>query len=118
MDDRYNVEITDTIDSVAYNTENKMLILWLVDGMDWSDEAMHLTLLKKKLNSYLYYVDTGQYEESYPDTERIELRICFRCECPELCMIMLDAVRNVLEGLFENSALIIEFGDECISEYL
>ena len=46
MDTELNVEKTDQIDSVAYNKRQKMLILQLNDGMDWSDKERHIKLLK------------------------------------------------------------------------
>ncbi len=60
---KLNVENTDTIDGLAYEQETSSLILLLADGMDWSDMNRHLLLLQEKLNNYIWYIDSKQYEE-------------------------------------------------------
>ena len=110
MNNKYNIENTDTIDGLAYNEKTKMLILQLADGMEWSDVAGHFELLRQKLNTYLWYIDSKQYEEKYPDVDRIELRISFLFKEPDDCLKMFDKVGEVLSGIFENSALIVERG--------
>ncbi|MBQ8966710.1 DUF6572 domain-containing protein [Ruminococcus sp.] len=105
-----NIEKTDSIDSVAYDADKKMLAVMLVDGMDWEDEEIHLQLLKDKLNNYLLYIDTRQFDEKYPDTQRIELRAAFLYELPERAMFMVRRAGEVLETLFENSILVVDIG--------
>lgn len=64
-DEKLNIENTDTIDGMAYEQDTSSLILLLADGMDWSDINRHLLLLQEKLNTYIWYIDSGQYEEKY-----------------------------------------------------
>ncbi|MCR5539767.1 MAG: hypothetical protein K6F71_02860 [Ruminococcus sp.] len=111
MDNKYNIENTDTIDGLAYNEPTKMLILQLADGMDWSDMNRHFELLRQKLNTYLWYIDSKQYEEKYPDVDRIELRVNLLFKEPDACMALFEKVGEVLRGLFENSALVVERGE-------
>lgn len=110
MDNYYNIENTDTIDGLAYKEQTKMLILQLADGMDWSDAAGHFELLRQKLNTYLWYIDSKQYEEKYPDVERVELRVSFMFKEPDACLKMYEKTSEVLSRIFENSALIVERG--------
>lgn len=63
-DEKLNIENTDTIDGMAYEQDTSSLILLLADGMDWSDINRHLLLLQEKLNTYIWYIDSGQYEEN------------------------------------------------------
>ena len=110
MDKYYNIENIDTIDGLAYKEQTKMLILQLADGMDWSDAAGHFELLRQKLNTYLWYIDSKQYEEKYPDVERVELRVSFMFKEPDACLKMYEKTSEVLSRIFENSALIVERG--------
>lgn len=66
-DDKFNIEKTDTIDGLAYEQDTSSLLLLLTDGMDWSDMNRHLLLLQDKLNTYIWYIDSGQYKEKYHD---------------------------------------------------
>lgn len=98
MDDKaekLNVENTDTIDGVAYEQATSSLILLLADGMDWSDTNRHLLLLQEKLNNYIWYIDSEQYKEKYPNVKRIELRVNFLFEEPEICHKLLERAKQV-----------------------
>ena len=69
-DEEFNIEKTDTIDNLAYEQETSSLILLLTDGMDWTDTNRHLLLLKEKLNTYIWYIDSRQYAEKYPNLKK------------------------------------------------
>lgn len=84
-DDKFNIEKTDTIDGLAYEQDTSSLLLLLTDGMDWSDMNRHLLLLQDKLNTYIWYIDSGQYKEKYPNVKSVELRVSFLFEEPEIC---------------------------------
>jgi hypothetical protein len=78
--------------------------------MDWSDMMRHLWLLQEKLNSYIWYIDSGQYEEKYSNVKRIELRVSFLFEEPELCYELLEKAKQVFMNVFENFEMIVEHG--------
>ncbi len=105
-----NVERTDAIDGLAFDKETKSLILLLADGMDWSDENRHLFLLQEKLNSYILYIDTRQFEGKYPDVEKIELRVTFLFKEPDMCGYLLSRAEAVLNDNFDNVFLTVEHG--------
>lgn len=106
-----NIENTDTIDGMAYEQDTSSLILLLADGMDWSDMNRHLLLLQDKLNTYIWYIDSGQYEEKYPNVKRIEMRVSFLFEEPKLCHRLLEKAKHVFMNVFENVEMIVENGE-------
>lgn len=106
--EKFNIENTDTIDSLAYEQETSSLILLLADGMDWSDMNRHLLLLQEKLNTYIWYIDSRQYEEKYPVVKRIELRVSFLFQEPEICHKLLERAKLVFMNAFKNVEIIVE----------
>lgn len=77
----------DLIDAVAY--ENSTLILEIYDHLDFEGEFEydHMMMLQDKLNSYIWYIDSKQYQETYleKDFEDYSIRIHFMFEMTELC---------------------------------
>ncbi len=108
--EKLNIENTDTIDGLAYEQETSGLILLLADGMDWSDMNRHLLLLQEKLNTYIWYIDSRQYEEKYTDVKRIEIRVSFLFQEPEICHKLLERAKLVFLNAFENLEMIVEHG--------
>lgn len=110
--EKMNIENTDTIDGLAFKEETSSLILLLADGMDWIDMNRHLQLLQDKLNTYIWYIESRQYEEKYPNVERIEVRVSFLFKEPEICHKLLDAAEQVLLNVFRNIEMIVAYGTE------
>ena len=108
--DKFNIEKTDTIDGLAYEQDTSSLLLLLTDGMDWSDMNRHLLLLQDKLNTYIWYIDSGQYKEKYPNVKSVELRVSFLFEEPEICRKLLERAKQVFVDVFENVEMIVEHG--------
>ena len=108
--EKLNIENTDTIDGLAYEQETSILILLLADGMDWSDMNRHLLLLQEKLNTYIWYIDSRQYEEKYTDVKKIEIRVSFLFQEPEICYKLLERAKLVFLNAFENLEMIVEHG--------
>ena len=70
----------DVIDSVAY--ENNQLLLQLYDHLDFDEELEkdHLLMLQDKLNTYIWYIDSKQYEDTYSQKKLTVLQSgCFLC---------------------------------------
>ena len=108
--EKLNIENTDTIDGLAYEQETSILILLLADGMDWSDMNRHLLLLQEKLNTYIWYIDSRQYEGKYTDVKKIEIRVSFLFQEPEICHKLLERAKLVFLNAFENLEMIVEHG--------
>lgn len=56
-------------------------------------------------------IDSGQYEEKYPNVRRIELRVSFLFEEPKLCHRLLEKAKHVFMNVFENVEMIVENGE-------
>lgn len=110
--EKMNIEYTDTIDGLAFKQETSSLILLLADGMDWLDINRHLLLLQDKLNTYILYIESKQYEEKYPNVERIEVHVSFLFKEPEACYMLLDKAEQVLINIFKNTEMIVTHGTE------
>ena len=56
---------TNKIDAMGISKDKRSLILMLSDHLDWENEANHLYLLQEKINAYLGFIETKQYEKIY-----------------------------------------------------
>lgn len=56
---------TETIDGMAIGKGGKELRLLINDVIDWNDEYYHLLKLQEKINSYLTFCESHQYETIY-----------------------------------------------------
>ena len=64
-----SVEQTDVVDILGIDRETGHVVLTISDHLDWSDTVEHQTILQKKLNSYLAFVESGEILEQYPDCQ-------------------------------------------------
>ena len=121
--EKLNIENTETIDSIAYEKDRKILLMLISDGMDWSDINRHMYLLQSKINSYLRYIDTKQYLEyieqvgekyrldELPKVNTIEIRIEFLFKEPQICNEFIEkVVKRKIAELFNNIAIIVQHG--------
>ncbi len=88
------IDNIDTIDSVAY--ESDKLILQLYDHLDFEDkfEYDHMVMLQDKLNTYIWYIDSKQYQNTYYGKEfsYFIINIFFMFEPTELCKKFLENI--------------------------
>ena len=121
--EKFNIEKTENIDSIAYENETEKLLMLISDGMDWSDINTHMFLLQSKINSYLRYIDTKQYleyieqvREKYglnelPKVNTIEIRIGFLFKEPQICNEFIEKVaKRKIAELFNNVEIIVQHG--------
>ena len=95
------IDNANVIDGMAVDKSKKALCLLLTDHLAWSgDHALgeydHLILLQEKINAYICYLETKQYEERYPE-EKIEtaiIEIHFASDITENCKKFLDTAQN------------------------
>jgi hypothetical protein len=64
-----SVEQTDVVDIVSIDRQSGHVVLTISDHLDWSDSIGHQTLLQKKLNRYLAFVESGEILEQYPNAK-------------------------------------------------
>lgn len=97
----------DVIDSVAY--DNDQLILQLYDHLDFDGEFEkdHLIMLQDKLNTYIWYIDSKQYKDTYPqnDFAQFVIKIFFMFEPSDLCIRFISHVNDRLS----ETGIIIEY---------
>lgn len=95
------IDNANVIDGVGIDKNGKALRLLLTDHLAWSgnntlSEYDHLILLQEKINAYICYLETKQYEEQYPE-EKIELAIIeihFAYDITENCKKFLNTAQN------------------------
>ncbi len=100
----------DVIDSVAY--ENNQLLLQLYDHLDFDEEFEkdHLLMLQDKLNTYIWYIDSKQYEDTYSQKrfDGFTIRVFFMFEPSELCIKFISHVNERLS----NTGIRVEYAVE------
>lgn len=90
------------VDATAITSDHKILILTIEDNLDWKDEDSHLRVLQEKIDAYVGFIDTKQYETRYPnmDFEEIVIEIRFKKNpIPGRCIKFLTAVNKQLVPL-------------------
>jgi len=88
-----------TIDGVGTDKENEnLLALMISDHLDWEDASGHLHMLQSKINNYLTFIETKQYESLYPGRTFTEFRfeIYFMHPIPKICVQFLEHMRAML----------------------
>jgi len=61
-----SVEQTDVVDIVSTDRWTGHVTLTISDHLDWTDSIAHQTILQRKLNAYLAFVESGEILEKYP----------------------------------------------------
>jgi len=89
------------IDAMGKSKENNELLFLITDHLDWENEHEHLVILQNKINSYLKFIESKQYADTYPqDTfDGYVLEIHFQNGMSENCLKFLDVVANQVEEL-------------------
>ncbi|MEL0628049.1 DUF6572 domain-containing protein [Psychromonas aquatilis] len=58
---------TDSIDAIGMEKEAKRVFLSIIDSLLWDDENIHLFTLQEKINTYLYFIESGELSKALPD---------------------------------------------------
>lgn len=87
---------TNKIDGAGKGKENGELMLLITDHLDWEDEYAHLEILQEKINAYLGFIESRQYEAIYPNDsfEKCVIVIHFKYGISENCSKFLNVVSN------------------------
>jgi hypothetical protein len=95
------IDNTNVIDGIAIDKNRKALCLLLIDHFAWNrnntlNEHDHLILLQEKINAYIRYLETKQFEEQYPEEEIVMaiIEIHFKYDITENCENFLNVVQN------------------------
>ncbi len=95
------IDNTNVVDAIAIDNKNRCLILLLFDYFKWDNsqnEYKHLILLQEKINAYIVYLESKQYEEFYKksDITFTIIKIHFKYEISINCEKFLQTVQNYL----------------------
>lgn len=99
-----NMAVTDenVVDGIAFDNEGKTLIMEIYDHLDFEGkfEFDHISILQDKLNTYLWYIDSRQYVDVYPDKqfENFVINVHFRYAITENCKKYIDVSNQKLSA--------------------
>ena len=95
-----SVEQTDVVDILSIDRETGHVVLTISDHLDWSDSVGHQTILQKKFNTYLAFVESGEILEQYPKSKNrpVAFRVVFRVPPDEAGRAFVARAREVIES--------------------
>ena len=70
-----SVAETDKIDAFAVDKQGKRVFLTIIDPLLWDEENVHLFALQEKINTYLYFIESGELLTSLPDSKGLDITI-------------------------------------------
>ena len=93
------IENPEVIDAIGTDTVTGEVVLMISDGLNWSNEHHHLSLLQDKINAYFGVV--GQLREAHPEAKKHGMRIDCICShpAPESTAWFAEEVRKVAAPL-------------------
>ena len=66
---------TDSIDAIGMETEAKRVFLSIIDSLVWDHDDVHLFTLQEKINTYLYFIESGELAKALPDAAGFDIAI-------------------------------------------
>jgi hypothetical protein len=66
---------TDSIDAIGMEKEAKRVFLSIIDSLVWDQENVHLFTLQEKINTYLYFIESGELVKALPDAAGFDVAI-------------------------------------------
>ncbi len=95
-----SVEQTDVVDVVSVDARTDCVVLTITDHLDWNDSVGHQTVLQKKFNAYLAFVESGEILERYPEAKgrRVSFHVVFKYKPDDEGKKFLARARQVIES--------------------
>jgi len=95
-----SVDQTDVVDIVSIDAETGQVVLTISDHLDWSDSIEHQTILQRKFNAYLAFVESGEILQQYPNAKDrlVVFEVVFQIPPDEAGRAFLDRARQVIES--------------------
>lgn len=89
----------DKVDGIGIHNDGTLLAMLISDHLDWRNEYNHLTQLQKKINTYISFIESKQYEEIYPEQKfkSFQIEIHFQYEPIQICLKLIDTVNKQLQ---------------------
>ena len=66
---------TSSIDAIGMEKEAKRVFLSIIDSLVWDNDDVHLFTLQEKINTYLYFIESGELIKALPDAEGFDVAI-------------------------------------------
>lgn len=97
------IDNENVVDGIGIDNERKAICLLLTDHLSWISNAEntlseydHLMLLQNKINAYISYLESKQYEQQYPEVafNMAVIEIHFKYEITENCETFLNSVQD------------------------
>lgn len=66
---------TDSIDAIGMEKDAQRVFLSIIDSLLWDDEDVHLFTLQEKINTYLYFIESGELLKALPDSKGFDVVI-------------------------------------------
>lgn len=66
---------TDVIDAIGLDKAAQRVFLSIVDSLVWDAENVHLYTLQEKINTYLYFIESGELDRALPDGKGFDIAI-------------------------------------------
>lgn len=66
---------TDLIDAMGLEKEVQRTFLSIIDSLVWDNENVHLYTLQEKINTYLYFIESGELAKALPDGKDFDVVI-------------------------------------------
>lgn len=96
----------DVVDGIAFDDTDKTLILEIYDHLPFEDmfEFDHIDILQDKLNTYLGYIYSRQYEDIYPqiDVDHFLINIHFKYDITDNCRKFIAVSKQKLSSWKSN----------------
>jgi hypothetical protein len=70
-----SVAETDKIDAIGVDKEMQRVFLSIIDPLLWDDDNVHLFTLQEKINTYLYFIESGELLKAFPDSKGFAITI-------------------------------------------
>lgn len=78
-----SVDETNKIDFTAWDKNKSCVWLTISDHLGWrEEEGEHLLLLQDKLNTYLYFIESGKLVETFPWADGLPVVIRIAAKYP------------------------------------
>ena len=99
------------VDGMAKSKDGNKLALLIIDELDWEEEDEHLVFLQEKINAYIDFIESKQYNETYSDDvfDGYMIQISFRFEASEKCKQFLEVASHQVQNL--NITIMAEVGE-------
>ena len=109
------VDNASQIDAIANDKENACLVLLITDHLNWDNEFEHLKILQDKINAYVAFIESKQYDEIYPnaDFKMAMIEIHFKYDITDSCQKFLQVAQDQLgTGFSQNYDLSVSHAND------